>query len=285
MSSPPSSVVCLQCRTVQSPGARCDGAGHVSVNLAQDRSALVAHVWGDLHQQVEALRRVYRSRVGALQSTAVGVGAGMALGLALGLGSLATVALITGSSVALSRLFERRARRGPPLHPRGAEPLPEVRPFARGRIRSAPGLLSPGSLSECAAWALELRYEAAFGSRVMLRAGQTDGLDVALDGGERVRIGPGPVRLVQSLAQLPDYRLAELEAYLRSIDPGRSVVGELCPAIPFNVIGEEILQVGDRVELYADFEPTVVGGGGALYRDAPATILVPRGLPTLRRLP
>lgn len=284
MSSVVCSVVCLQCRVALPPGGRCEDPAHVSITLPQQRAALVAHVWGDLNHQVEALRRVYRARVGTLQSTAIGIGAGLGLGLAAGLGSLATLAVATGASMALSRLTEHRARSSAPVHPRGAEPVPPALPFARGRIRAAPGTVSPASRGECAAWALELRYEAAFGSRVMLRAAATGGLDIELESGARARIAAGPIRTLHGLPQLPDYSVAELEAYLRSVDPGRSIMGELCPAIPFNVIGEDLLQVGDRVELYQSFEPAVFGGGAALYREAPATILVPRGVPTLRRL-
>lgn len=267
-------------------GRRCDGAGHVTSSLAADRDVLVRHVWGELGERVEALRRVYRSRVGALQATSLGLGVGLGASLALGLGLFPTVGLVAGTSVALSRLAERRARKDPPVHPRGAEPLPVARAFARGRIRMASGLGAPASGGRGAAWALELRYEGAFGSRVMLRAGATAGLDVELDSGEWVRLDAGPLRVIGTLRQVPDHDVAELEAYLRQVDPGRSLAGELCPAIPFNVIGEALLQVGDRVELYGEFAPTVLSGGGAaLYREAPATILAPLGVPTLRVLP
>jgi hypothetical protein len=277
--------ICLECRTAFLGGGRCDGDAHVTVNLAQDRAALIQAVWGDFRTQIEAVRRVYAARARAFQSTAAGVGLGVVAGLVLGAGPVSLVAAMTGGAVAISALAGRRARKSPPLHPRGAAPLPELTPFARGRVRAAEGVTSPASGLECAAWAVELRYDASFGSRIMLRAGETAGMDISLDNGERVRIPAGSLRLVQALPQLADHDVAELEDWLREIDPARTIAGELCPAIPYNVIGEDALQVGDRVELYQAYEPQVLAGSGAaLYREAPATILRPRGIATLRRL-
>lgn len=280
-----SASVCLECRTAFIGGGRCEGDAHTTINLTHDRPALIQAVWGDFRHQIEAVRRVYTARVRAFQSTAAGLGLGIVAGVAFGAGPLAMLGAITGGAVALSALGGRVARRSPPTHPRGARPLPPLTSFARGRIRSAEGLISPASGLECAAWALELRYDASFGSRVMLRAGQTAGMEISLDNGERARIPAGALRLVQTLPQLADHDVAELEGWLREIDPARTIAGELCPAIPFNVIGEDVLQVGDRVELFQAYEPAVIAGGtAALYREAPATILMPRGIATLRRL-
>lgn len=276
--------VCLQCRMALPAGHRCDGAGHVTIDLSTDREALVRHVWGELPERVEALRKVYRVRVGTAQAVAAGMGLGLFASFALGLGLLPTFALISGASMTLARYSDRRARQDAPVHPRGAEPLPMVGVFARGRIFAAKGGAAPASGGRSAAWALELRYEDTFGARVMLRAGATAGLGVELESGEQVRLEAGPLRVLGTLRQVDDHDVAELEAYLRQVDPCRSLAGELCPAIPFNVIGETLLQVGDRIELYGTFEPAVLAGSAALYREAPATILVPHGVPTLRQV-
>jgi hypothetical protein len=279
------STVCLDCRTAFLGGGRCDGPDHTTVNLARERQDLIEAVWGDFRHQIEAVRGVYAARARSFQSTAVGMGLGIVAGLILGIGPLPVLATMTGGAITLSALGRRRARKQPPVHPRGAQPVPALMPFARGRIRAAAGLASPASGLACAAWALEFRYEAAFGSRIMLRVGQTAGMEIALDNDERVRIPAGPIRMVQRLPQLADHDVAELEAWLREIDPARALAGELCTAIPFNVIGEDALQVGDRIELYEAFVPAVLAGGSAaLYREAPATILVPRTIATLRRL-
>jgi hypothetical protein len=280
-----SASVCLECRTAFVDGQRCDGDAHTTVSLVHNRPALIEAVWGDFRHQVEAVRRVYLARARAFQSTAAGLGLGVLAGVTLGLGPLALVATTTAGAVLISAVANRRVRKTPPVHPRGAQPLPPLTPFSRGCIRSAKGLISPASRLECAAWALELRYDAVFGSRVMLRAGQTAGMEISLDNGERVRVPAGALRLVQPLHQLADHDDAELEDWLRGVDPARTIAAELCPAIPFNVIGEDVLQVGDRVELYQGYEPSVLAGSSAaLYREAPATILVPRGIATLRRL-
>lgn len=280
-----SATVCLECRTAFLDGKRCDGEAHVTIDLARERPRLVEAVWGDVRQQVEAVRRVYVARARSFQSTAAGLGAGIAAGVALGVGPLALMGTTTLGAIVFSAVVGRRVRKAPPAHPRGAVELPPLTRFARGRIRSAEGVASPASRLECAAWALELRYDAVFGSRVMLRSGYTAGMELSLDNGERVRVPAGALRLVQPLAQLADHDIGELEDWLREVDPARAIAGELCPAIPFNVIGEELLQVGDRVELFGGYEPSVIAGASAaLYREAPATILVPRGIATMRLL-
>ncbi|MEZ4360697.1 MAG: hypothetical protein R3B48_10985 [Kofleriaceae bacterium] len=277
--------VCLDCRTTFIDGDRCEGEQHRTVALVGGRQALVEAVWGEPHGQVEAVTGLRAAHARALRVTATGLSVGAISGLVVGLGPLALLGAVVAGAAAGSALSSYRSRRAPPTHPRGAAPWPELTPFARGRIRAAELASSPASGLECAAWGIELRcHDAVLGARVMLRAGWTGGMAIALDNGEQVRIREGTIRIVGDLPQLADYDVAELETWLRAVDPGRAIGTELCPPILYNVIGETSLHVGDRVELFQGYEPEVVAGSGALYRDAPATILVPRTVATLRRI-
>jgi hypothetical protein len=277
--------MCLDCRTAFIDGDRCDGSEHRTIHLASARGALVEAVWGGVQEQIQAYRDVQAAHAQGLRFTAGGAALGGLAGVVAGLGPLALVGAVAGGAAVVSSLLVRKLRRSPPERPRGAAPLPNLSRFARGRIRGATGVTSPASGAEGAAWALELRYDAAFGSRVMLRAGETAGMEIALENGERVRIPDGSIRLAEPLPQLADYQLGSLETWLRELDPARALACELCPPFPFNVVGEALLQIGDRVELFQSFEPIVqAGAGAALYREAPATILMPRSVATLRRL-
>ena len=144
---------------------------------------------------------------------------------------------------------------------------------------------SPTSGQECAAWALELRYVGEWGTAVILRAGFTEGVAIHLDDGGDVRLPAGPIWLSSELPQVDDFDVTSFEAFLRRVDPARAPGAELWPPLPHNVVVEDSLHVGDRVELAGRFEPALSNdGSGGLYRDAPMTVLVPRSLPTLRRL-
>jgi hypothetical protein len=132
-------------------------------------------------------------------------------------------------------------------------------------------------------WALELRLEGSWGERVMLRAGATGGLEVTLDGGASARVPAGPVVVVGAMSQLDDIESAMLADYLRGVDPARSDDPEPFPPIPYNVVVEHTAVSGDRIELLGDLVPDVLATSRPrLYRDAPATVLVPAGVPIIR---
>src|SRR5690606_27384279 len=88
------------------------------------------------------------------------------------------------------------------LVPIDAQPLPAWPRIGLGRIVEAGAIEAPGSRLRCAAWAVELTYDGSWGTRTTLRAGASAGFDVVLDGGERVRIPPGPLWLAGPLLQV-----------------------------------------------------------------------------------
>jgi len=286
--------ICLACRAVYPAGWVCDAGGlHEVVSLVTPagRKALVEAVWGDEDVRRHGLREVERHTRRQFQLAAVGLVTG-AGGVMLALPGASAVALLGGlAGAAVGHLGGYlAARRATPIYPRGATAPAATAPAARGRLRASASVDSPASATPCAAWAIELRFEGVWGERVMLRAGGTGGFDVALDSGERARVEAGPIRIAGGMSQLGDVETAELDRYLRELDPGAGRT-EPFPPIPYNVVAEQTVMAGDRVELLGELEPSIVGGAGGagpgagpLYRDAPATVLIPRGLPTLRML-
>ena len=171
--------------------------------------------------------------------------------------------------------------------PGGGKDLFAAPVFAKGRILRAEPVMSPTSGQACAAWGLELRYVGEWGTAIILRAGFTEGVTIRLDDGGDVRLPAGPIWLAGELPQVDDFDVTSFEAFMRMVDPARAPGAELWPPLPHNVVVEDSLHVGDRVELSGRFEPaisTAPAGNGGLYRDAPTTVLVPRSLATLRRL-
>src|SRR5262249_54055358 len=107
---------------------------------------------------------------------------------------------------------------------------------------------------------------------------------LVLESGETVRVDAGPLALVEPATQVDDPNPPGVDELLHALDPLRRARGEVFTPIPFNVIGEALLFVGDRADVLATLEPVIARGpAAATYRDAPATVLAPRGLLALRR--
>jgi hypothetical protein len=276
--------VCLACRTAYPAGWACaGGAGHEVVVLADpdDRERLTCAVWGDPED-----RRRTRARIVAERRRLEGmVGGFAAAGLAgaamFGAGALAAFGVAGGGVVGGLVAAVTRSRAPAPFPAAALErPWPAV--TARGRIRGAAPLIAPASGEPCAAWSVQLRFDGAWGERVMLRAGATAGLEILLEDRELVRVDAGPVALAGAPPQVEDPNAAGIEDLLRELDPLRRV--EPWSPVPYNVVGEDFLFVGDRVELRGALEPSIAAGGTPTYREAPATVLAPRGLLGLRRI-
>jgi hypothetical protein len=279
--------VCLACRTAYASGDACDGGdGHDVVTLddPMQRQRMVEMVWGDREER----RRTY-ARVTALQHRArrmvLGTGAaGLVAGTCLGTAELGMFVAFGGSFVAALAAHVSRPR-DRSAYPVGARSRPWPQPAARGTVRAAAGVEAPASGEACAAWALELRYDGAWGERVMLRAGASGGLDIALDGGEALHVEPGAVVLAEAARQVDDLATARVQALIGALDP-LGIDGEHFAPVPYNVVAESLLFVGDGVEVLGAMDRVVAAGahGGTLYRDAPRSRLVPHGVPILRRV-
>jgi hypothetical protein len=289
--------ICLACRRIAQGAEACEDGHPAPIALLGDaRGALVEAVWGPPAAQAATARQAWRAQQRVLAYGTGAAGAALVTATGLGAGPLALLAAVGGGLVG-ALLARLRAAAASQRYPIGAADEPAARRIGAGRVVAAEGALAPASGEVCAAWAIELRLEGSWGSRTMLRAGLSAGLELELDGGARVVIAPGGLRLHgptgARLPQLADLENPALEAWLRAIDPARARGAEPCSPLPFNVVGEETLHVGDRVELAGVVEPLVItgadggdagGDGGGVYRVAPATALVTRGIPTLRRL-
>lgn len=277
--------VCPVCRRVIPGGKPCDLDGAVVRPIAslEDKQALVDAVWGAPARRFELVRqlanRAATARVRLVAGLALGA-ACMVVANVLGVineGAIVFVGLM-GAAAGTSVRSPRRI-----VIPSGGVAIAPPPRFATGRILPCDAVIAPGSDVECAAWALELRYDGRWGSRITLRAGASAGFDVTLDGGELLRIPAGPLWILDALPQLAELEAPSLEELLRALDPTRSGDPEPWPLFPFNVISEQTFHVGDRIEILGAVErELVLDQPDAMYRDAPASVLVPRAVPALR---
>lgn len=279
--------VCPVCRRVIPGSKPCDLDGAVVRPIASgdDKQALVDVVWGLPIGRAELMQRLAARTASARMRVAAGVALGtVSMVVANVVGAASGFAMIfaglTGAAVGVSLNTPKRI-----VLPSGGAAIAPLPRFAAGRILPCDAVVTPGSDIECAAWALELRYDGRWGSRTTLRVGASAGFDVALDGGEHARIPAGPLWIQGALPQLAELESPSLEELLRALDPTRSGDTEPWPLFPFNIISEETLQIGDRVEILGAMDRALVAGQpDAMYRDAPASVLEPRAVPALRLL-
>jgi hypothetical protein len=271
--------VCPRCRRLVRPG-RCDVDGNEALELADpvQRERMVELSWGTpehrktLRRSIEkplAPRRAFLGTVTFAVSTVVGFFATHET----------TLALLCGGVVGVIGVLAGAAR---PLIliPAGAPALPAWPKVGSGKIVHGEELIAPGSGTPCVAWTIELRYAGSWGTRTVFRAGATLGMDIVMDGGDHVRIPAGPFWLDGPLLQL-DGEERSIDELLEEIDPsGEDNDWKL---FPFNIIMEQHLDEGDRVEVLGVVEPRPVQGEDRLYRDTPTIELVHAGLPVLRR--
>jgi len=277
--------ICPACRRVVRCDKPCDLDGSIVRPIAsmEDKQALIDAVWGSpasraelTHHRAARTATVGTRVVAALALGTVCVSVVSVIGMANGAATI--VFGILGAALGVSGKAPRRL-----LIPSGGAAIAAQPRFAAGQILPCEAVVAPGGGVECAAWALELRYDGRWGSRTTLRIGASAGFNVALDGGEHLRIPAGPLWIQDPLPQLAEIESPMLEELLRALDPTRSGDTEPWPLFPFNVISEQTLQIGDRIEILGAMDRELVSGQeDAMYRDAPASMLVPRAAPALR---
>ncbi len=280
--------VCLQCRSAMPDDVACDLPGHDAVVLDDaGRSRLIAAVWGDRERRQRLLRaRDRHRRTRATGGTIGGLVAGIATVVIVPSRLLGVGAALAGAAIGSMLISVATGRGDDGAVPLPADEPPAVPPRARATIVSADEACSPASEIWCAAWAIELWGVWRGQPRLMLREAWTDGLELRLDGGGRARVPAGPWRPEGELVMLVDTAEGALTEHLRAIDPRHDPDDELDP-LRHDSVRETLLQVGDRVELSGDWRPELEQGArrdDPLYREAPATALVPEGWPVLRRL-
>lgn len=248
-------------------------------------------MWGTADER-EALQRSVAQPVRARRLRDALTGVATAAVVAFAKGGDAMVTLIAGLLGAVVGFAFGPGVGRRVLVPRDVAAMPSWPSVGIGRIVGAREIVAPGTTTRCAAWLIELRYEGDWGSRTTLRAGATAGFDVELDSGERVRVPAGAVWLAGRLAQFDGYNaVATATPLIRFIDPHGAQ--SPWPLFSFNIIAEQVVYAGDRVEVLGEVEPrpiaadpvpasgTAAPGGDHVFRDAPPTMLFHRSLPVL----
>jgi hypothetical protein len=292
---PPRTAICLDCRTALPAGLPCP-AGHARTASLADRAGreeLMTEVWGprDLRKQVREAARA--GTTSSCTGSLFDCGGCDFIGGDLGEVLIALVVLfaagvliwaIAKGIAALVRWSRARPR------PQGA-----ARPGAdAGYTTRRPGTVVPrGGLaadpvtgSPCVGFAAALEHRASFWRRpvTMLRDGASLGFDVVLDSGERVRIPPGPLIVDLRATRAARVDRLRLALYLSELDTVRPPVDDDRDPFHSNLVRAIQIRPGDRVEVLGAFQPHPVAGGSETgYREA-AHVLVPAGVPRLRRL-
>ena len=274
------SALCPRCRRLVSPAAPCplDGATPLDAHTKEARERLVEVMWGPLAERT-ALQAV-RLPAGSQRLTSGLLGGTMTL-MAMVSAHVAPVLAIAAASFSAVACGALRGPRRRVLVPADATALPAFPVVGRGQIENARPLTAPGSGLQCAAWTIELRHEGSWGARTTLRAGASAGFDVRLDGGERVRVPAGALWIDGPLSQVDDEdgAIADL---LRVLDP-RGATADW-PLFPYNVIRESTLPLSGTVEVRGQVASRPLQDlAGLTYREAVPSVLVPVGLPVLRR--
>jgi hypothetical protein len=285
--------VCVACRHPLPRDVPCDQPGHEVVDLdpadelaGLARDILIEQTWGPRAEQVRRRQLIVRRRQ---RTTAAGLSAGgitSVLAIAAGAGPLFYVAGAVAGLVAATAAAIVQPHREDLRFPIAAAALPALPHFAAGTIVDAgDDLRSPASGLYAAGWAVQLTLARPGGPRVVFRDAATSGLEIELDGGERARVPFGPWRPGGALLALRELDEPDVNAYLRRIDASYRPQDPFAP-FHHDAVHEELLHVGDRVELFGTWHavPDPQAGDDPLYRDAPATVRVPIGWPTLRRL-
>jgi hypothetical protein len=280
--------ICPGCRRIMPADKPCDLDGAVirRIASAEDRQALIDAVWGSQGKRAELMRHVgprkMTARARVMTALALGgvgaVGAVVAAVLGQTGSAVALVAGLTGAVLGASAKLPGRI-----LIPSGGAVIAPQPRFAAGQILPCEAMVAPGSGIACAAWALELRYDGRWGSRTTLRVGASAGFYIVLDGGEYARIPPGPLWIQGALPQLAELETPSFEELLHTLDPVHATDTDVWPLFRFNIIGEQTLHIGDRIEILGEVERELgAGPQDAMYRDAPASVLVPTAVPALR---
>lgn len=272
------------CRRVVPAARPCDldAATVRQIHTADDKQALIDAIWGapSVRDELSRAARAPANGLARRLTAAIGFGSVGALAVEL-LGHAGLVSSLAAGLIGGTFGFAS-APRGRVLVPSGGAPITRPPRFALGRILPCERILSPASDSDCAAWALELRHDGSWGSRTTLRVGASAGFHLELDDGERVRIPPGPLWIHGTLPQHTELEGRGLEELLHVLDPLRVRDQEPWPLFRFNILSERTLQIGDRIELLGAVDRALLPPSRDVsYREAPATVMVPRGLPEL----
>ena len=302
---PQRNALCLECRTALFDQESCDMDGKHPVSSMADiygREMLVTAVWGPLRTREQNHRAATRSRQALTALASLGGMVGLlgtwllapVPGILPLLGGVASGAMVWygGNKVAggprsdypMGAADNSGAYHGA-VRARGSGSWPQGGQASLGRRGTVEGervLESPAAATRCVAYALELHFAGSGIDRVMYRDAVTAGFDVQLDGGRIARIPPGRIRLLGTIHQEIDVDNVHLERYLARFDP-RHRDGDAFDPLRHNVVCEQVILPGDRIELLSPFDPMVNARARPTHYRIPApSLLTPRGVPVIR---
>jgi hypothetical protein len=293
--------VCIDCRTLLGPKEQCDGGRKHRVAELGNRAGrltLLNEVWGppSVRRRAKQLAKAGGGGLG-LGSIFEGCGSGGCDGcggvsldgealLVIGAILIVAVAVVAVVWLIMKLIEWVRAYRNRPK-PNGGV----VRPASLGRKAGPYGVivgkteaLAPATGTACVAWALDLRSKRFLGTDLMLRDAETCGFDVKLDDGTTARIPVGRIRLEGPHERVDRDDATNVEQFVQTLAPLDDPEDEGLDPFPYDVAEEVVVKAGDRVRLFGEFEREADSNVAAGYRAA-SVILVPRGVPALRKEP
>lgn len=286
----PRAAICLSCRTALFEHEICDVDAEHEVAVLQDgdgREMWVTAVWGSpvaRHTEARFAAKIERTAAGlGLAGFMVGVGVVSLIVPGVGPAHLLAGAASMGLSWSASRSVLGGKRKPFPIGgSHQLEPASSMGP--RGAVFGTPRLAAPATATECLGYALELHLMDPQGDKLMYRDVVTGGFDVRLEAGGLARVPAGRFHFLGPIHQVIDFDNLEMEDYLREVDRGHEPDSRFDP-LRYNVIFEQVIVPGDRVELVSAFEPAVEADAGETsYREPAPSHLAPVGTPVIRLL-
>lgn len=284
----PRTAICLVCRNALFEGEVCDlDPDHDVAALDGDgREQWVTAVWGSRitrHTEARLTAKIERTAAGlGLAGFMFGLGVMSLIIPGVGPAHLLAGAASMGVSWSASRALLGGKRKPFPIG--GSHQLaPASTMGPRGTVEGQPQLSAPATGTECIGYALELHLMDPSGDKLMYRDVVTSGFEVWLEGGGIARIPAGRFHFLGPIQQVIDFDNLEMEEYLREADRAHQPDTRFDP-LRYNVIFEQVIVPGDRVEIVSELRPVVEAGIESTYREAVPSHLVPIGPPVVRLL-
>ncbi|MBX3229600.1 MAG: hypothetical protein KIT84_04635 [Labilithrix sp.] len=287
--------ICLSCRTLFDHGEDCRGKGHQTVSIVSraGRTKLFDEVWGP-DSRARAVRNAAKAGAG-------GAASGSALDYCNGCdvldacsagdagvgGIMALIVIVVAAAVGvilywlirtIVRFVRDRMHEPQPHGALYAAPKPKkVVAAARGVVRGGELLDTPWREGSAYGWSMELHERRVLGGGAMMRDARTAGFDVTLEDGRTLRVPPGRIRVLGTLARV-DAEVAKLEGLVAEIDRARMSERTV---FPFDYARALTIEEGDHVEVIGELTHSADTAAGMGYR-ANAGLMEPVGIPFLR---
>lgn len=281
--------ICLSCRTLLDTD-RCEYAPkHRVASLATEkgRGALLDEVWGppSRRRRARQLAKAGGAGGGAGGLDACGgcdvPGDPEAIIIVLAIALVAVAVYWVGSF--LWRLIQRYRHR---LKPAGALDERKLAPSSNvvgtGEV-DGESFRAPASGEPCLAYGLQLESKGAVIKRVVLRHDHTEGFTVTLEGGDRLVVPPGRIRLWGD-AERHRWPKDDVDVLVERLSRGFPSDEDDYPPFPYDAAVETRLERGARVEIRGDVDAQPIPDAKGPYRERAPQQLHPRGAVDVRIL-